>query len=89
MFNFEANMSLKKAQRLPNFKGRACKLDFPALLESNFAAYLTGCQLFGPEKSVKVYLRGRKFGKKLILGPKVNLKSKSQFEVSFFQLKMN
>jgi len=39
---------------LPNFKGRACKLDFPALHESNFAAYFTGCQLFGPEKSVKV-----------------------------------
>jgi len=46
--------SIKKAQRLPNFKGRACKLDFPALHESNFAAYFTGCQLLGPEKSVKV-----------------------------------
>jgi len=38
---------------LPNFKGRACNLDFPALHESNFAAYFTGCQLFGPEKLIK------------------------------------
>jgi len=53
----EAKKSIKvnkKALRLPNFKGRACKLDFPALHESNFAAFFTGCQLFGPEKSVKV-----------------------------------
>jgi len=39
---------------LPNFKGRTCKLDFPALHESKFAAYFTGCLLFEPEKSVKV-----------------------------------
>jgi len=32
---------------LPKFKERACKLDFTALHESNFAAYFTGCQLFG------------------------------------------
>jgi len=44
---------MKKALRLPNFKGRACKLNFPALHESNFAAYFTGCQHFGPEKSIK------------------------------------
>jgi len=50
----EAKKSIKKALWLPNFKGRACKLDFPALHESNFAAYFTGCQPFGPEKSVKV-----------------------------------
>jgi len=41
--------SIKKAHRLSTFKGRACKLDFPALHESNFAAYFTG-----PEKSVEV-----------------------------------
>jgi len=44
----------KKAYQLPNLKGRNCKLDFPALHERDFAAYFTGCQLFGPEKSVKV-----------------------------------
>jgi len=43
---------IKKTLRLSNFKGRACNLDFPALHESNFAAYFKGCQLFGPEKSV-------------------------------------
>jgi len=37
----------------PNFNERTCKLDFPALHESNFAAYFTGCQIFVPEKSVK------------------------------------
>jgi len=72
---------------MPNLKGRACNLDFPALvleevkstrggdhgemktllqrgkvrvfispfpalLESKFAAYFTGCQLFEPEKSI-------------------------------------
>jgi len=46
----EAKKSIKKAHRLPNFKGRAC--NFTALHESNFAAYFTGCQLFGPEKLV-------------------------------------
>jgi len=48
------SIKVEKTLRLPNFKGRACNLDFPALHESNFAAYFTGCQLFGPEKSVKV-----------------------------------
>jgi len=44
--------SIKKMLWLPNFKGRACKLDFPALHESNFAAYFTGCQILGPVKSI-------------------------------------
>jgi len=52
----EAKNSMKKTLWLPNFKGRACKLDFPALHKSNFAAYFTGCQLFGPENTVKVDL---------------------------------
>jgi len=43
--------SIKKALWLPYFKGSACKLDFPALHDSNFAAYFTGCQIFGPDKS--------------------------------------
>jgi len=43
-----------KKDWLPNFKGRACKLDFPALHESNFAASFTGCQILGLEKSNKV-----------------------------------
>jgi len=61
----------KKTLLLHNFKGRACKLDFPALHESNFTAYITGCQLFGPEKSVKVDLCDRKDDKKSILDPKL------------------
>jgi len=32
----------------------------PALHESNFAVYFTGCQLLRPEKSVRVNFRGRK-----------------------------
>jgi len=44
--------SIKMALWLPNFKGRACNLDFPALHESNFAAYFTGCQLFWTQKSI-------------------------------------
>jgi len=44
----------KETLWLPNFKGRACKLDFPALHESKFAAYFTGCQICGPEKSDQV-----------------------------------
>jgi len=36
------NKSIIKTLRLPNFKGSACKLDFPALHKSNFAAYNTG-----------------------------------------------
>jgi len=61
---------IKKALRKPNFKVRACKLDFPALHESNFAAYFTGCQILGPEYSVKVNLRGPKVAKKSILAQK-------------------
>jgi len=45
---------LKMTPWLPNFKGRACKLDFPALHERNFSAYFTGCQIEEPEQSVKV-----------------------------------
>jgi len=52
---------------LPNFKESACKLDFPALHTSNFAAYFTGCQLFGPEKSAKVDFWGRKVDKQSVL----------------------
>jgi len=44
----------KRRTRCLIFKGRACKLDFPALHVSNFAAKFTGCQFLGPEKSVKV-----------------------------------
>jgi len=33
---------------------RTCILDFPALHESNFAAYFTGCHILGPEKLVKI-----------------------------------
>jgi len=73
---------------LPNFKGRACKLDFPALHESNFAAYFTGYQILGPEKSVKVDLRGRKVDKKSIFDPKFDFKSKkSILSFVFFYLK--
>jgi len=50
--------SIKKTLLLPNFKGRACNLDFPAQHESNFAAYFTESQLFGPEKSAKIEFRG-------------------------------
>jgi len=50
----EAKKSIKKMLWLPNFKGRACNLDFPAVHESNFAAYFKGCQFLGPEKSFKV-----------------------------------
>jgi len=40
---------------LPNFKRRPSKFDFPALHhESKFAAFFTGWQIIGPEKSVKV-----------------------------------
>jgi len=56
--------SIKKAQRLPNFKGRACKLDFPALHESNFGAYFTGHQ------------KVQKVDKKSILDPKVDFKDR-------------
>jgi len=62
--------------RLPNLKGRVCNLDFPALHENNFVAYFTGCQLFGPEKLVKVDFGGLKVDKQSILDPKVDLKSK-------------
>jgi len=61
---------------LPNFKERACNLDFPAHHGSNFDAYFTGCQLFEPEKSVEVDVWGRKVDKKLIFDPKVDFKSK-------------
>jgi len=37
---------------LPNFKGRACKLDFPALHKSNFAVYFTERQILGSEKPI-------------------------------------
>jgi len=47
---------------------------FPALLGSNFAAYFTGCQIFGPEKLVKVDFGGRKFNKKAVFGPIVDFK---------------
>jgi len=40
--------------KVHNFKGRICKLDFPARHESKFAAYFTGWQILRPEKSVKV-----------------------------------
>jgi len=56
---------------LPNFK--ACKLDFPVLHESNFAAYFTGS-----EKSVKCDIKGRKVDKMSVLDPKVDLKLKSK-----------
>jgi len=39
----------KKDALVANFKGRACKLDFPALHESKFAAYFTRWQILGPE----------------------------------------
>jgi len=48
---------------LPNFEGLAYKLNFPASHESNFAAYFTGRQIFGPENSAKVGF-----------GPKVDFK---------------
>jgi len=80
-------MSTKKTLRLPNFKGRACYLDFPALHESNFAAYFTRWQLFGPEKSVNVDFRGRKVDKKSVLDPKVDLTSKSRLRYNFYDLK--
>jgi len=38
---------------LPNFKGHAFKLYFPAVHESNFIAYYIGCQILWPEKSIK------------------------------------
>jgi len=51
---FEAKKSITVDEKdvfwLPNFKRRACKLDFHALHESNFAAYFTGCQILDPEK---------------------------------------
>jgi len=65
-----------KKDQLPNFKGRACNLDFPALNESNFAAFITACQLFEPEKSVEVDFRGQKVDKKSIFDPKFDLKSR-------------
>jgi len=52
--DFGGQKVVKKTLRLPNFKGRNCNLDFPTLHESNFAAYFTGCQLYGLEKTVKV-----------------------------------
>jgi len=67
--------------RLPYFKGRACKLDFPALHESNFAAYFTGCQLFGPEKSI---FEAKKSIKKSILDPKFVLKLKKSISSIVF-----
>jgi len=77
---FEAKKSIKKALRLPNFKGRACKLDFPALHASIFAAYFTGWQLFEPEKSIK----SRFWTQKSILSRKVE---KVDFKYRFFDLK--
>jgi len=77
--DFKGKKSIKKRLRLPNFKGCTCKLDFPALHESNFAAHFTGYLILGPEKSVKVDFWGRI----------VDLKSKSRkFKVSFFRLKI-
>jgi len=32
---------------------RACKLDFPALHESNFVTYITECQILGPKSQFK------------------------------------
>jgi len=51
---------LMSINKLPNFKGRACKLDFSALHKSNFAAYFTGCQIKRPQKAVKVDFWGSK-----------------------------
>jgi len=79
----KSGYSRKKILWLPRFKGRACQLDFPA----NFTAW----QFLGPEKSVKLDFWDQKFDKRLVLDPKVNLKSKShksRFKVSFFLLKL-
>jgi len=58
----KSKKSIKKTLWLPNFKGRACNLDFLAIDESNFAAYFTGCQI-----------KGRNVDKKSILEAKVDL----------------
>jgi len=57
---FEAKKSIKEALWLYNFKGHACKLYFPALHESKFAAYFTGWQIFGPESSLKSIFEAEK-----------------------------
>jgi len=63
---------------LPNFKGRACNLDFPALHESNFAAYfIQGASFLGPKSQLKSNFEAEKS----ILDPKVDLKYR------FFDLK--
>jgi len=61
---FEAKNSIKNMS--PNSKGRTCKLNFPALHKSNFAAYFTGCQI----------RQTRKVDKNSVLEPKVDFESK-------------
>jgi len=78
---FEAKNLINETLWLPNFKGRACKLDFPALHESKFAAYFTGWLIVGPEKSVKVDFLCRRVDKKSVLDPKVE---KVDFKCRFF-----
>jgi len=51
---------MKKALWLPNFKGRACKLDFPALNESNLLPTLQGASFFGPKSRLKSIFEAEK-----------------------------
>jgi len=66
---------------------RACNLDFPALHESNFAAYFKGRQTIESVKTVKVDFFGQKSRLKvLFLNRKVDLKvQKIDFKYCFFK----
>jgi len=61
--DFEAKKSIivnKKPHWLPSFKGRASKLDFPALRKNNFAACFTEKQIFGPKRNLKSIFEAEK-----------------------------
>jgi len=52
--------SIKKALRLPNFMGHACKLDFPALHEILLPT-LQGASFLGPKSRLKSIFEVKKF----------------------------